>query len=639
MDAQARRKRIQEIEKLLVHHKQLYYRGRAEISDAAYDALEDELRDLDPSSYALQVVGYEVGEQKIRHERPMLSLDKSREVEEIIGWMAGQACAVSYKMDGSSASLVYEAGKFVLAKTRGDGTFGENLTRYFRTIRFPGLLFDPHWRGRDVEIRGELCISKARFDELADEMARRGLGRPKSIRNIVAGLLHRETELDLCAYLDFLGYEIFSDELGLETETQKFDLLASEGFATPVHERLDSPDAFPDFVERYQRALESHAYLTDGLVVAIDDLAAQLARGFTAHHPKGKIAFKFKSDTAVTSVRSIEVDVGRTGKLTFVGQVDPVELSGATVQRVTLHNAKYIEDHQINAGCRIEITRSGEVIPKHEQTIETAGAYRFPTACPRCGTALVRSDTGVDLVCPDPACPSRSLGRIANWIDVVDIEFIGDETLAKLAERGLVEGIADLYRLRVEDMEVLEGLGRRSARNIVESIASSKRLSLAAFLTALGIEGLGKGVAKLIVQAFPSVAALEGAGRDELLAISGIGEVLADNLQGGLTSFGWPLLDELSGLGVEIADEGSAAAAGGQALAGKTFVITGTLSRPRKEIQRLIEQHGGKVAGSVSKQTSYLVCNQASSSSKYKKARELDVAVLTEEELDALVQA
>ena len=619
--------RIDELERLLVYHKEKYYLGQAEISDAAYDALEDELRALRPDSPVLTMVGARLPEQKIPHDWPMRSLDKRRTIAEVEAWRQDASCLVTDKMDGSSASLVFENGRRVLAKTRGDGTYGENITRYFAHIPCPKQLAHPDWQREKIEIRGEVCISREQFAALSAEMQERGLEPPNSIRNIVAGLLHRKDHIDLCQYLNFFAYEALCAAPLFSSEREKFALLDEAGFATPHRTLVADEHAVAAAIEDYRARLSTHAFLTDGLVLAIDDIADQEARGSTAHHPKGKLAFKLPSETALTTVEDIEVDVGRSGKVTFVGIVSPVMLSSAQVQRVTLNTARYIEAHNINIGCRIEITRSGEVIPKHERTVETNGQYAFPTHCPLCDTALVRSDTEVDLLCPNEHCRARVLGRIANWIAVVGIENLGDATLDKLWERGLVRSIADLYRVSQADIAVLEGLGEKSAARILESIDGARTLSAEKFLTGLGIEGLGPGVAKLVVARFAQPADWAGISKEALLGIAGIGEVLATQISDGLAAFGLPLLAELGALGVKVQD-GEATAGG--VLAGESFAVTGALSQPRKEIEKLIRDHGGKVMSAVSKNTAWLICNAPSNSGKCRKAQELQVRIIDE---------
>ncbi len=631
-------KRKKELEDLVIYHKQKYYKGEVEISDEHFDKLEDELKALDPDSYALALVGFEVMEDKIKHDKPMLSLSKSREIPDVTSWMEGEKCFVTYKMDGSSASLIYDKGIFKIGKTRGDGVYGENLTKYFKYINIPKELKSKELKGKDLEIRGEVCITKNNFDDLCVEMEKRKLSKPKSIRNIVAGLLHKKTDLDLCKYLDFIGYEIFCEDSDIKTEKEKISVLNSEKFVTPLFCMVENEDDVTKFIEGYAEAIEKYEFLTDGLVFSIDSIESQVGRGFTGHHPKGKLAYKFKSDTAFTKVKDIIVDVGRTGKITFVGIVEPVELSGATVQRVTFHNVKYIADNDLNIGCEIEITRSGEVIPKHERTIKKNGIYEAPKVCPICNTEVKMNETEVDLFCYNPMCKSKLYGQIANWIKTTGIENIGDGTLGKLYEENIVTDIKSLYTLKESDISGLEKLGEKSAKKIVENIQNSKKMDIVTFLKGLGIEGLGRGVSKLIVEEMRTLDAIKKMKYEDFVSIKGIGEILAEQIINGLNDHGWTMLSELQELGIEVEDmpEQSDEDAGDLAFSGKTFVITGKLSKPRKEIETFIEDRGGKSTKTVSKNTSFLVCNEKSSSSKYVKAEKLGVQIITEDQLSEM---
>lgn len=633
--------RLEELEQLIATHKQLYYKGETQLSDEEYDALEEELRQLDSESYMLQKVGYVVGDQKVKHAKPMLSLEKTKDLAELEQWVGSDECIMSEKMDGTAASLVYEQGLFRLAKTRGDGQVGENMTKHFEYISFPDRLTLKSWRNADVEIRGEVVISKQNFDKLSADMGSRGLDLPNSIRNIVAGLLHKKSDLDLCKYLTFKAYSFIMDDSGIDSEYNIFKTLKDEGFSTPDFMVVDSSNIKDQVIAYGDKRLNKGQFLTDGLVIAVQDLTKQLARGFTNHHPKGKIAFKFDSERAITTVVEILVDVGRTGKISFVAKVKPVELSGASISKVTLHNAKYIRDHDIGVGAEIEITRSNEVIPKHCRTVNSYTNITFPDCCPSCKESLSWSSTKVDLLCTNQACPAKALGKVEHWIKVVGIDNIGESTLQQLFEE-LVTDVSDLFRLVPEDLAGLDRMGKRSANKIVKNIQDNKEIPLETFLAALGIEGLGRGVAKLLVEHYSSIDEFHSwVNRTDLLGvkcdlmeIEGIGEVLAENIAIAITgdTF-WLDIQELYQLGVVIlAKEDESASP----LKGMTFVITGSLSKPRKAIQNWIEQRGGKATGSVSNKTTHLVCNAKSTSSKYVKAESLGLPVITEEELEKL---
>lgn len=623
--------RIKELENLILYHKNLYYIGKAEISDAEYDELEDELKQLDPNSPALRFVGHEVTGQKIKHDTPMLSLAKVRSLPDILSFSEGHECVVTYKMDGSSASLVYRNGVFELAKSRGDGVFGENLTKYFYHMDVPKDLSNVP---ENFEVRGEVLISSDNFALLSDEMERRELSKPLSIRNIVAGLLHRKDDLDLCKYLDFFAYGTPS-ELDLETESEVFKFLEKLGFKTPILFQAKSNDDFKNIISKYSEETVGYEYLTDGLVISLNSLEMQREKGSTAHHPKGKLAFKFKSESAVTTVREILVEVGRTGKVSFVGLVDPVKLSGATVSRVTLHNMKYIELHGINIGAEIEITRSGEVIPKHEKTLKQSGKYEFPKDCPVCSTELTISKTETDLLCLNPDCSAKGYGKVKNWVKVTGIEYLGDETLKKLYDNGTIKTVPDLYKLKITDIVALDKHGYKSAQNILDSIKKTKEIDILTFLAALGINGLGLSTAKLVTDIYNEKNEIFSLSENDLLQIKGIGEVLAKNIRNGILSYGKILHDELLELGVIIT---SAEKIVSSPISGKTIVITGSLSKPRKELSDLIEKNGGIVTSSVSKKTDYLLTNETSESTKYKKAQELFIPIITEEEFYKLLE-
>ena len=620
-------KREKELEEFIFKHKRLYYTGNAEISDIEFDKMEDELRKLNPENEALSTVGFDGFNEKIQHKAPMLSLGKTRDPQDICDWLKGEKAIASYKMDGSAASLVFHKQKFLMAKTRGNGIFGENLTDYMKYLDFPKKIT---FSKKDIEIRGEICITKSNFEKLSEEMIKRELPEPNSIRNVVAGLLHRKDHKDLCSYLDFIAYDIDDDTV--KSEKEEFELFKDSGFSVPVVvEDIVSEEDIKNVIENYQNFIDEYQYLTDGLVFAIDDFDGQKNRGFTEHHPKGKLAFKFSSDLAETTVRDIEVNVGRTGKISFVGILEPVKLSGATIERVTFHNVKYIKDQNLNIGAKIQITRSGEVIPKHEKTLKTNGVYVFLKKCPFCKKKLTLSDTQIDLYCTNMICLSRAIGNIGNWIKVVGIDELGEETIQLFYKLKLVRCIEDLYKLTIKDIMHLENFGERSATNIINSIQSKKEISLVKFLTALGIEGMGKGNAKVIATEVSSFEELLQKNEAELFAIHGIGDVLAKNILKGVNGFGNKLFKNLKDQGINILPSKLKNREGD--FAGKTFVITGTLSKSRGNIVSFIEDNGGKVSGSVSKNTSFLLCNEPSSSSKYKKAEKLSIKIITEKEL------
>jgi DNA ligase (NAD+) len=611
------------LEQLILEHKQAYYTGNPLISDKDYDDLEDQLRSLDPESPVLALVGFNSSENKVIHDKPMLSLNKVREVSDLVSWASDKPCLISAKVDGLAVSLIYRNGRFFQAKTRGDGLKGQDATKHLAYVPFPKTI---DTQEDIIEIRGELCITFDNFDKLSKEIDKRSLPGITAIRNSVAGLLHKKTDLDLCSYLCFKAYDLIPS---LDTELSIFQKLKDLNFEVPANILSDS-SKFEAILAKI--ASTPLAYLTDGVVFAFNDKHYQESLGLTGHHPKGKIAFKFKSETAETTIKSIEVDVGRTGKLSFVGIVEPVYLSGAEISKVTLHNKKYVEQHQLNTGAVIEITRSGEVIPKHIQTIKPAAySYPFPLSCPSCNGSLILSETGVDLLCTNLFCPARSEGNLALWISTNEIENIGSETLKQIIEAGLISHVADFYKLTVEDLQVLPRVGKRLATKIIKNIDKSRQIPFEKFLTGLSIEGLGKSLGKLLATKYKDTdtffKVLENTPED-LLTLEGVGDILYNNICRGMADKGWDTLQRLRQVGVEV--EGFVQLAE-QILEGKIIVITGNLSKHRNIVKNWIENRGGKVTSSVSAKTDYLICNSVSSSSKYKKALELEIPIVNEE--------
>jgi len=621
---------VKELEEHILHHRKKYYSGSAEISDQEFDSLEETLRDLSPGSPVLQSVGASPKDtEKVKHNQPMLSLQKTKDPEEVVRWAAGEELLLSDKVDGSAASLIYTDGEFSLAKTRGDGIYGENTTSSMQHVSFPKQI-SPEIE----EVRGEVCILTQDFLKLQEEMSRRGLQPPKSIRNCVAGLLHRKTETDLCKYLTFLAYGMESEEW-YTCEDDLFTVLESNGFSLPRTQWVSK-----DIKESIQKFRDEPVeYLTDGLVFSIMYLSNQTARGFTSHHPKGKMAFKFPADVVTSTVTNILLDVGRTGKISFVAEIDPVQVPGATLSKCTLHNWKYVKDNSVAPGAVIELIRSNDVIPKHVSTIQPATAEK-PAGCPVCSSELSLSDTGVDLYCTNLKCPARAAGRVENWVKVIGIDNLGTELLKNLYESEKVQSIPDLYRLKVTDLMEMPRMGKRSAEKVFKNIQKSKEVPFDKFLAGLGIEGLGVSTAKTIGEHFLSMDSFyrifdQGIPTLTLSGLSDIGDITAENIADGMLEFGLETLVAIRQAGVVITDVEDPKDC---TLAGKVFVITGSLSRGRKVVADMIKKKGGKVSSSISGKTDYLVCNSASGSKKCRDAGELGVPVIKEEKLYKLME-
>lgn len=624
-----------DLEFAVLKHKQLYYSGKAEISDSEFDALEDNLRSLYPNSAVLDIVGFDSSgdsiKNKIAHKHPMKSLSKFTDKEKLLNWMDAKQVIFTDKVDGMACEIKYYDGEFVSASTRGNGLIGEDITKYFEYIPVPSII-DCHLPGESF-IRGELCCRKDRFDKLVLEMETRKLDTPKSCRNIAAGLVHRKDNIDLCESLSFYAYDfMINQQNGPETEIDKLSWLASIGFNVVRHKLIPNNG---DFVEKHLDRMilfqnSAVPYPTDGFVFAYNSVHDQADAGETDHHPKGKVAYKWQTETAVTRVQNIDISVGYTGKLTFVANVTPVDVSDALISRVTLHNYKYIKDHEITEGSLIEITRSGEVIPKHIRTVSGQGTFDFPELCPFCDSKLVLSQTNVDLICPDYYCKKRSFERLSNWINTLGIKELGEATAKLLFSVCDVKEIHDLYdESLIKKILNQPGYGEKSVQKIQESINKSKKIPLHLFLSAVGIEGIGKVAAKNIEAICGSVRDFFDLTKIQLEDINGIGNTLAENIINSMDTVIY-IYKRLRSNGVEIFVTSKNKSG---KLSGEVFCVTGKLTKPRKSIVELIESNGGTVKASVSKDVTILICDSESTSTKYKKAIALGTTIITEEDL------
>jgi DNA ligase (NAD+) len=633
-------RRVAELAELILRHKALYEAGTPEIADQTYDALEDELKALAPDHPALATVGAVLppAGAKVLHQVPMLSLNKTYDRDELLAWMDGHPVVGTLKVDGVSMSLVYEHGRLVLAKTRGNGLYGEDATSKVAWVAdvLPAL------HVRDVpaalEVRGELYCTETCFLKLSEEFVRLGLERPTSPRNIVAGLLGRKTHLSLMRFFNFFAFTVVDADrvLGFATESDVQRWLDGAGFRMPSPARLTTPADVDQYLAFVKTRMEEDEIGLDGAVFSYDELALHRELGNTAHHPRSKLSFKWQGQTAVSTIRSVAWATSRLGIVTPVAVIEPVTLSGATITNVTLHNAAHVRLYNLKAGDRVEIVRSGEVIPKFLQVVEAAeGEYSWPRSCPSCGAELVFDD--VRLKCPNAAtCPAQQLGTILNWIVAAEIDDLSEKRLVPLMDAGKVKKIPDLYRLSRDDFFCIPQVKDKMADKLYANVRKSCRLPLTRFLRGLGIEGGGATTWEKLLAVFSGLDALRAASAGEIAEVEGFAEKSAHQLADGLRQRA-ALIDELLEAGVEPVYEPPRAQGG--PLEGKTFVITGELSRPRAEVEKAIKRAGGKTAAAVSKHTYAVVTNDpGSSSSKMKKARELGVTVLSEEALLRLLE-
>ncbi len=635
--------RIAELAHAILHNKKAYYSGKPEISDAAYDALENELQLLCPDHPVLAVVGAEAmpvaipgpGVRKVEHRTPMLSLDKTYNLDDLRHWAGDRPVMGTLKIDGNSLSLVYEGGRLVLAKTRGNGRVGEDVTEKAVWISdIPRTLPD----GMDAEVRGEIYCTEDNFLRLADDMAQMSLDRPTNPRNIVAGLLGRKAYFELARYFSFFAFDLISSDKKspkLKTEVEKFKWLGQVGFSLPHPKRLSDFGEIEGYLEYVKGLIAEDEIGLDGAVFSYNDLALHDELGLTAHHPRYKMSFKWQGQTAVSVIKEITWATSRLGIVTPVAVIEAVYLSGASITNITLHNAAHVKAYNLKAGDRIEIVRSGEVIPKFLGVMEPApGHYRWPQDCPECGTPLVSDD--IRLKCPNATvCPAQRLGAILNWIRCAEIDDLNEKRLIPLMEAGLVKSMADLYRLQEKDFLIIPQTREKMAAKLFSNIQSGRSLPLASFLNGLGIEGAGRTTWEKLLEHFHGLDGIQRASTDEIAKIDGFAEKSADQIVAGiLARRGW--IDDLLDAGVMPVQVDLPSGEG--PLAGFQFVITGSLSAPRDEIEKSIKLAGGKLSTSVSKNTYAVVTEDSDSgSSKMKKARELGVKIWNEQQLRSAI--
>jgi DNA ligase (NAD+) len=626
---------ISELAEQILNHKKLYYAGKPLISDAAYDKIEDQLKKLAPHHPVLTFVGTEIpsDSEKVTHAEPMLSLQKTYEVSDLYRWAEEQDVIGTLKVDGVSMSLVYEKGKLVMAKTRGNGVVGENVTSKIRWVS--DVMPTIPSQGR-IEIRGEIYCTEDSFLRLTEAMLQLGLDRPVSPRNIVAGQLGRKSHSDLVRFFQFFAFSIVDYEsvLGLKTELDAFKIMSDWGFNLPQPKILKTSAEIDGYLSDVKKVMADDNIPVDGAVFSYNKLSVQQELGNTSHHPRYKMSFKWQGVTAESVIKEFTWSTSRLGIVTPVAVIEPVTLSGAQITNITLHNAAHVQAYNLKIGDRIEIVRSGEVIPKFLQVISPGkGSYKWPETCPSCNGPLEFDD--VRLKCHNlSVCPAQLSGVILNWIRCAEIEDLSEKRLVPLVEKGLVKTMADLYRLKLEDFYAIPQTKEKMAAKLFANIQKSRKLPLAAFLNGLGIEGAGQTTWEKLLEVFPNLDALSRATPVEIEEVEGFAEKTANQIVQGLKSRK-DLIKDLIAAGVEPATfEHRENSGGNNPLAGKTLVITGAFSLPRSEVEKAIKNAGGKTASAVSKATSVVVTDDpTSNSSKMKKAKELGILVWSEEEL------
>ena len=658
MEKQEAQRRLAELREQIRYHSRKYYtEDDPEISDFAYDqlyrqleTLEAEFPDLVTEDSPTQKIGGAVYNTfaEVVHQVPLESLhdsfsqeelrDFDRRVREAVGDVEYVEYVVEPKFDGLSVALEYRDGLFVRGSTRGDGTTGEDVTENIRTIRsVPKVLKEPV---PFLEVRGEVYMSDESFQRLCERQELLEEKPFKNPRNAAAGSLRqKDPKITAQRELSIFVFNVQQVEgKELSRHDQSLEWLAELGFPVPpLYRTSGNIEEILSFIQEIGDKRGEFSFPIDGAVVKVNNFAQREELGSTAKFPRWAEAFKYPPEEKETTLLDIEVNVGRTGVLTPTGRFDPVTLAGTTVSRATLHNQDFIAEKDIRVGSRVVLRKAGEIIPEVVAVLsrpEGSQPYRLPETCPSCGERVTRVEGEAATRCTNPQCPAQLLRNLIHFAsrDAMDIEGLGPAILEQLLQAGLVSSPADLYTLETKQLQKLDRFGKKSAENLVASVERSKGNDLYRLVYALGIPHIGAKAAQVLCGAFPTMDQLQEASEEELAQIEGFGGIMAKEVAAFFQKdSAKELVARLKELGVKM--EARRQETQSAALAGSTFVLTGTLpTMSRKEATQLIESHGGKVTSSVSKKTSYVLAGEEAGG-KLDKARQLEIPILTEEEL------
>ncbi len=638
--------RMKELTRLLDRAAKAYYQEAREImSNLEYDRLYDELKSLEKETGVTLAgsptvkVGYEVLSElpKERHESPMLSLDKTKEVEELQEWVGVHKSLLSWKLDGLTIVLTYENGSLVKAVTRGNGEVGEVITGNARVFKNVPLVIP--FEG-ELILRGEAVITYEDFEKINREIPD-AEARYKNPRNLCSGSVRQlNNEITARRNVRFYAFNLVRAE-GVDFENSRerqFVWLREQGFDV-VEYRVVTGENLAETVEWFSRAIEKNPVPSDGLVAVYDDMEYGRSLGATSRFPRDSIAFKWADEMRETVLKEIEWSPSRTGLINPVAIFEPVELEGTTVSRASVHNISIMKGLELGIGDTIQVYKANMIIPQIAENLTRSGVTDIPKACPTCGgaTEILKVNDAESLYCANPECQAKKIKSFTLFVsrDALNIEGLSEATLEKFIARGFVHEFSDLFRLSGyrDEIVTMEGFGEKSYVNLMDSLERARETSLYRVIYGLGIPNVGLSNARLICKQFDAeVETLLEASSGDLSAIDGVGTVIADSFVEYFADAGrrerfYRLLKELHLKKEEVREE--------QTLAGRTFVITGTLERfaNRSELKAFIEERGGKVTGSVTGKTDYLINNDLTSNSgKNKKARELGVPILSEEE-------
>ena len=641
--------RIKELIDILNKASRAYYAEDVEImSNFEYDKLYDELVQLEAQTGTIfansptQNVGYEVVSElpKERHPSPMLSLNKTKEVDELVSWLGDKEGLLSWKMDGLTVVLTYENGKLIKAVTRGNGEIGEVITPNAKT--FVNLPSSINYTGL-LTIRGEAIITYSDFEKINSEIEDVD-AKYKNPRNLCSGSVRQlSSEITAKRHVRFYAFSMVDPEDNELTQSfensfeKRFEYLKSLGFEVVEYKRVTA-DTLPEAVKEFSSKIPSNEFPTDGLVLSYDDIAYGRSLGTTAKFPRNAIAFKWADEEAETVLREIEWSPSRTGLINPVAIFDTVDLEGTDVSRASLHNITYVKDMKLGIGDRIKVYKANMIIPQISENLTKSDNIKLPEECPACGgEVVIKNENGTEtLHCINSKCPAKNIKLFTLFVsrNAMNIDGMSEATMETFIDHGFLRGLSDIYHLKdyKEKIVALEGFGEKSYNKLVSAIEDSRKADMAGFLYGLGIPGFGVANAKLVVRAYKSdIDKIMEAVPEDLMEIEGLGEVLANDFSAYFKDDEKreevrKLLDEIEFVIEENTNE--------QDLEGMTFVITGSLETypNRDALKKEIEDRGGKVAGSVSAKTTCLINNDiTSNSSKNKKAKSLGIPIITEE--------
>ena len=656
------KKRIDELRELLTRYSYEYYQlDNPSVSDQEFDALLHELIHLEelhpeyksPDSPTVRVGGTVLDKfEKVTHRIPMISLSNAFNAEELKSFderVRKVAPNVTYnvelKIDGLAGSLIYSSGELTIGATRGNGTIGENVTNNVKTIRTVPLQINHLF---DIEFRGEIFMSKKSFNKANKEREESGQDLFKNPRNAAAGSM-RQLDSSIAAKrkLDMFIYSVIEPELhGLTSHVEAIEFAKSLGLKTNPHSKhCKSIDEVIEYIEEYTEKRHDLDYEIDGIVIKVNEIDLYDLIGYTAKSPKWAIAYKFPAEEVITKINSITFQVGRTGQITPVANLDPVIVQGSTVSRATLHNEDYVVDKDIRVNDYVVIRKAGDIIPEVVRVIEErrepdSVPFDMIKECPVCGHPLDRKESEADYYCHNDYCDAKQIEKLIHFASrkAMNIEGLGDRIIEQFYNDGLLKSISDIYRLRehYEDLITKEGFGTKSIDKLLENIERSKENNLEKLLFGLGIRHVGEKVSKVIANNYGNLEEYSSLQFDDLVSIDEIGNVIAESV---LAYFkdedSIRLIQELKEFGLNLKYVSSVEEKEG--FSGKTFVLTGKLELyKRSEAKDIIENMGGRVSGSVSKKTDYVIAG-SDAGSKLTKAQELGVTVLTEQEFKDLL--